>query len=167
MKLNIGCGGRRIEGYTGIDAVARPAADIVAPAHNIPLPDGCADIIFACHLWEHFYLWECPKVITEWKRLLKPGGKLILELPNLRKCCENLLNGRMVGGKDPNQLSYWGLFGDPRTNDPFMHHKWGWTPQTLTAFLTDHGFTKIHEEPTQYHPAGKEHRDMRIVSRKP
>ena len=166
MNLNIGCGGRRIEGYTGVDAVPRPAADIVAPANKIPLPDASVDRIFACHLWEHFYRWECDGVITEWKRLLKPGGHLALELPNLVKCCENVIRGRMVGGKHPDQLSYWGLYGDPRQEDQFMAHRWGWTPQTLTDFLKEHGFTKIVETPTQWHPAGREHRDMRIEARR-
>lgn len=166
MKLNVGCGNRRIEGYTGVDIVARGAAEIVAPAHRIPLPDHSVDIIFACHLWEHFYLWECEKVIQEWMRLLKPGGRLTLELPNLIKCCENLISKRMVGGKDPNQLSYWGIYGDPRGKDPLMHHKWGWTPESLGVFLTAHNFVDIVEEPTQYHPAGREHRDMRITARK-
>lgn len=163
-KLNIGCGGRRMPGYTGIDAVERPAADIVAPAHKIPLPDGSVDEILAIHLWEHFYRWECEGVIAEWVRLLKPGGRLVLELPNIVKCCENLISGRMQGGKHIDQLSYWGLYGDPRGGDPFMAHRWGWSPVTLRDFLAENGFTNIIEEPTQFHPAGREHRDMRIVA---
>lgn len=166
MRLNIGCGGRRLPGYTGVDAVERPAADIIARADKIPLPDGSVDEIMAIHLWEHFYRWECDGVIGEWKRLLKPGAQLVLELPNLRKCCENLLSGRADGGKHVDQLSYWGLYGDPRQSDQFMAHRWGWTPETLKAFLVEHGFTKISEEPTQWHPAGRQNRDMRIVSRR-
>lgn len=166
MRLNVGCGGRRIPGYTGVDAVERPAADIIARADKIPLPDGSVEEILAIHLWEHFYRWECEGVIAEWKRLLKPGARLVLELPNLRKCCENLLSGRVDGGKHVDQLSYWGLYGDPRQADQFMAHRWGWTPETLRAFLDEHGFTGIAEEPTQWHPAGRSQRDMRIVARR-
>jgi SAM-dependent methyltransferase len=166
MKLNIGCGNRRIPGYTGVDAVQRPAADIIAPAHLIPLPDACAEEILAVHLWEHFYLWECAAVIAEWRRLLKPGGRLVLELPNLRKCCENLLSGLARPGKDPGQLSYWGIYGDPTLNDPYMTHRWGWSPETLTAFLSGHGFVSIEERPTLFHPRGRDVRDMRIEARK-
>lgn len=166
MKLNIGCGGRRIEGYTGVDAVQRPAADIVARAESIPLEDGTVDEIMAIHLWEHFYRWECDAVIAEWKRLLKPGGVLVLELPNLRKCCENILSARMRGGKEPDQLSYWGLYGDPRQGDQFMAHRWGWMPQTLKPFLEEHGFFKVVERPTKFHPAGRDHRDFRLEARK-
>lgn len=166
MKLNIGCGGRRIDGYTGVDAVERPAADIIARADSIPLEDGAVDEIMAIHLWEHFYRWECDTVIAEWKRLLKPGGLLVLELPNLRKCCENILSGRVRGGKEPDQLSYWGLYGDPRQGDQFMAHRWGWMPETLKPFLKLHGFTEIVERPTKFHPAGRDHRDFRLEARK-
>jgi ubiquinone/menaquinone biosynthesis C-methylase UbiE len=164
MRLNIGCGGRRIAGYTGVDAIERPAADIVAPANAIPLPDASVDEILAVHLWEHFYRWECDDVIAEWSRLLKPGGTLVLELPDLIKCCENILRNRMVGGKDPDQLSYWGIFGDPRPHDPYMTHRWGWTPTTLREYLSTHGFRDIDQQPPQWHPAGRDHRDMRFVA---
>lgn len=162
LKLNVGCGKRSLPGYTGVDAVKRPAADIVAFAHAIPVKNGSADEIIAIHLWEHFYRWECDKVINEWKRILVPGGKLILELPNLRKCCENLLIGRCDAGKTPDQLSMWGLYGDPRDKDQYMTHRWGWTPESLTEFLTAHGFTDIVEVPTQFHLVGRLARDMRI-----
>lgn len=165
-RLNVGCGGRRLPGYTGVDAVPRPAADIVAPAHKIPLADASIDEIMAIHLFEHFPRWECDGVIAEWRRLLRPGGVLTLELPNLQKCCENILSGRMEGGKHPDQLSYWGIFGDPRQGDDWMSHRWGWTPESMKAFLAEHGFVKIREEQTQHHPAGREHRDMRITARR-
>ena len=65
MKLNIGCGNRRMDGYVGVDAVRRDAADIVAPANKIPVADGLVEEIIAVHLWEHFYVWECDEVIAE------------------------------------------------------------------------------------------------------
>jgi ubiquinone/menaquinone biosynthesis C-methylase UbiE len=164
IKLNIGCGARKLPGYIGVDAVPRDAADIVAPAHKIPKPDGSVREIIAIHLWEHFYRWDCDKVIKEWHRLLAPGCLLILELPNLIKCCENLLSGICV--KHPDQLSYWGLFGDPRGKDPYMAHRWGWTPVTLREFLLANGFSDAWEETTQFHPIGRDRRDMRIVARK-
>jgi len=167
VKLNIGCGGRKLPGYIGVDAVAeRTAADIVATAENIPLPDECAEEIIALHLWEHFYKWQCDDVIKEWRRLLKPGGMLVLELPNLIKCCQNVIDGKFVAGKHPDQLGMWGLYGDPRDNDSFMAHRWAWSPQYLTEFLKAKGFIKIRETKTQWHPAGREHRDMRIEARK-
>lgn len=163
VKLNVGCGGRRLPGYIGVDAVAeRTAADIVAKADAIPLADGSVTEILAIHLFEHFYRWECDMVIAEWKRLLVQGGRLVLELPDLKKCCENVLSGKFLAGKHPDQLGMWGLYGDPREGDQFMAHRWGWTPQTIAEFLKSHGFVKVKHLQTQWHPAGRELRDMRI-----
>lgn len=162
MRINVGCGEKRLPGYIGVDVVARGAADIVAPAHAIPLDDGVADEVLAIHLLEHMYPWEAEKAITEWKRLLKPGGKLMLELPNLKKCIENILSGFQKDGKHPDQMGWWGLFGDGRSEDAYMMHRYGYTPQSLADVLHRHGFTEITEKPTQFHRTGKLHRDMRI-----
>jgi len=167
MKLNIGAGHRRIPGYTGIDAVERPGADIIATADKIPLGDGCCDEILAVHLLEHMFPWEAPRALAEWHRLLQPGGLLVLELPNLLKCCENVLANRVDFGKHPDQLGMWGLFGDNRTEDPFMMHRWAYSPATLTALLQACGFVKVREEVTHFHPAGRANRDMRLTARRP
>lgn len=167
MKLNVGCGGRKIEGYTGVDAVERPAAQIVAQAHAIPLESGSVDEIMAIHLLEHVHVWEAPILLKEWHRLLKPGGELILELPDLEKCCRNVVDGRMKGGKDPDQLTLWGLFGDPRQQDPFMAHKWAYTFKSLAPMVEAAGFEGVTERQTKWHPAGRDHRDFRLEARKP
>lgn len=168
MKLNVGCGGRSIPGYTGVDAVAeRTAAEIVARADAIPLADASVDEIMAIHLIEHVHLWESPKLLAEWFRLLKPGGLLVLELPDLVKCCRNIVEGYTLAGKHPDQAGLWGLFGDPRKEDPFMGHKWGYTFKTLRPIVASVGFADIVERPTQWHPVGRERRDFRLEARKP
>lgn len=164
IRLNVGAGGRRLKGYTGVDIVKRPGADIIAPAHKIPLADGSCEEIIAIHIWEHFYRWQCDGVLKEWRRLLAPGGLLILELPNLIKACQNILSG--VEGKHPDQLGMWACYGDPRQEDEFMSHRWGWTPITLTAILRQQGFVDIVETVPEYHLAGRENRDMRIEARR-
>ena len=166
MRLNIGCGRHVLDGWTNIDVQRSPLAkrppEILCDAKTIPLPGECADEIQAIHLWEHFYLWECDALLAEWRRLLKPGGTLVLELPNLVKCAQNIVDDRMKGGKDVDQLGMWGLYGDPREKDPYMCHRWAWSPKTLRKFLQERGFRDAREHPTQWHPAGREHRDMRI-----
>lgn len=163
-RLNIGAGKRRLEGYVGIDVVQRDGVDIVAEAHAIPLPDGCAEEVLAVHLWEHFLPWACDSVLDEWRRLLKPGGLLALEMPDIIKCCRNIVEGRE--SKKPGQLGYWGLFGDPTTQDVWMLHRWGWHFGTLAPFLAERGFVDIVECETRFHPGGRGIRDFRIEARK-
>ena len=170
VRLNVCCGRHVLDGWTNIDIAPSPDAkrppEILADAKAIPLDDCCADELMVIHGFEHFYRWECDQAITEWRRLLKVGGLLVLELPDLLKCCENILTGFTFGGKDPDQSGMWGLFGDPREKNPYMNHRWGWTPKTLRAFLSKHRFTDIVDAVTQWHPAGRIHRDMRIEARK-
>jgi len=167
LKLNVCCGGRILPDWVNIDVVdtASKTPDILADARNIPLPNRCAEEIMCIHGFEHFYRFEVDDLINEWKRLLMIGGTLVLELPNLIKCCENILNDYKLAGKHPDQAGLWGLYGDPRSGNPYMNHRWGWTPQTLSEFLREHGFKKIDEQPTQWHPIGRHCRDMRITAR--
>jgi SAM-dependent methyltransferase len=162
MKLNIGAGGRRIAGYTGVDMVERPGADIVAPANAIPLADGVASEVLAVHLIEHLLPWEVADTLKEWRRLLRPGGRLVLEMPDLIKCCQNIISGAFVAGKHPDQLGMWGAFGDPRQKDALMLHRWGYTFKSLQPIVSAAGFGAIVERPTQWHPAGRELRDFRL-----
>lgn len=166
MKLNVGAGGRRIPGYKGVDVVARPGADIIAPADAIPLKDSSVEEIMAIHLFEHILPWDAPKALDEWYRLLKPGGLLVLEMPDLKKCCENVLKilagGHVMAGKHPNQAGMWGLYGDDRLEDPWMLHRWGYTYQTIRPLLAQAGFRDITEHPTVYHPIGRHVRDFRV-----
>lgn len=169
MKLNVCSGARILDGYKNIDIVqtGQIPPDILCDALSVPLPDGCADELMCVHGFEHFYRWQCDPLMNEWKRLLKPGGLLILELPDLIKCCENIVAGYQVPGKHPDQLGMWGAFGDPRLENEFMVHRWGWTPKTLRKFLKGHGFIEIIDAETKFHPAGRIRRDMRIEARKP
>lgn len=165
MKLNVCCGKRILQGYVNIDVVSNPAGkpqpERVAPANSLPIKDGMVEELMCIHGWEHFYRWECDTIIAEWKRVLKPDGLLVLELPDLKKCAQNFVAG-LASGSHPDQLHMWGIYGDATLMNPHMIHKWGWTPETLETFLRQNGFGQIRHLPTVWHPAGRAHRDMRI-----
>ncbi len=165
VRLNVGCGRQVIDGIVNIDVVRSPNAkrdpELLCEMTAIPLPDGCADEVMAIHVLEHFYRWQVDEVITEWKRLLKSGGQLTLEMPDLFKCMQHILDGQ------PDNKGYWGLYGDPKHKDPYMCHRWGWTPTTLIALLGEHGFTAIAEETPEWHTRHKFNRDLRVTARKP
>ena len=172
MKLNIGCGRTYIEGWTNIDLVVSPRAlkppDLLCDIRRIKLPDACAEIAQAIHVFEHFYRYECDAVIDEWRRLLKRGGQLILEMPDLHKCCRNVLNG-VVNHRNGNadQLGMWGLYGEVTSEDTIlMAHHWLWTFKSIQPFLATHGFEDIREEETCFHLSGKGVRDFRVVATK-
>ena len=103
---------------------------------------------------------------TVWFRLLKPGGILVLEMPDFMKCCRNIADG-VRSHKHPDQLGMWGVFGDPRSRDPFMMHKWAWWFDSLKPVVEAAGFIKIVEQETRFHGAGRGIRDFRLEAIKP
>lgn len=170
LKVNVGCGSRVMDGWVNCDIAHNPDAprkpEILCDARVIPLPDGCASTLQAIHIFEHFYRWEADEAIAEWRRVLARGGLLILEMPDFMKMCRNVVEGRQKGGKHPDQLTMWAAYGDPRDRNPFMTHRWGWWPESLSALLAENGFGEMTEGETQYHRAGRLHRDFRMTARK-
>lgn len=102
-------------------------------------------------------------MLTEWLRVLKPGGELILELP----CMDKIINylALCVREQAPINLafSWWPLWGDPKCRDPAMCHKWGYTHHSLELLLQSLGYVSIQHAAPRYHFL---ERDMRVTARK-
>lgn len=172
LRLNLGCGDKILPGYINCDALAsRGQGGAVDVQCNItkPLPfaDNIADEVLAVHVVEHIWRWEVIDVLRDWRRVLQPGGQIILECPNLLSAALELIkNPTMAAGPGPEgQRSMWVFYGDPRWRDPLMNHCWGYTPQSLAALLAEAGFVDVRQEPAQFKL--REPRDMRIVGVKP
>ena len=168
LQLHLGCGPDKRPGWLNVDVNDRFAPDLVAPVDSLPmLPDASCAVIESCHLFEHLTPSQAKAALREWRRLLVPGGELQLELPNLARCVK--LIGTDMDGFDLGMIS---LFGYPPEVDeqgaPQLH-KWGWTPESLTAELTRAGFENIQVVPiTQtFRKAARFNRDMRLVASKP
>lgn len=167
IRLNIGCGDKILPGYVNVDVVQSRAGkkpDVIADVRDLSaFQTGYADEVMAIHVVEHFWRWEVENVLKEWIRVLKPGGKLILECPNLLSACEALLaNPEMAARADQSgQRSMWVFYGDPQWKDPLMVHRWGYTPQSLSDLLAGLGLVGVCQEPAHYKL--REPRDMRIV----
>ena len=80
MKLDIGCGKNKREGYVGIDVAKDSDADIIASALSIPIKDAVVDEINCSHLMEHLYPEEAQKFFDEIFRVLKEGGEASLKV---------------------------------------------------------------------------------------
>lgn len=157
MKINAGCGKRKMAGFVNVDI--QGDADVISDLRRLPFEDAVAIELHAYHVIEHFYRWEIGEVLDEWNRVMKPGALLVLELPNILLAAKNLL----AGTRD--QLCMWAFYGDPGHRDPLMIHRWGYTPETVTALVAEHGFGDVTMRLPQTHSA-RVNRDMRVEARK-
>jgi glycosyltransferase involved in cell wall biosynthesis len=78
-RLNLGCGAKRLDGYINIDVVPSPATDLVADIVQLPMfPDESVDEIRMDAVYEHLYRHDRTGALREWLRILRPGGRLVL-----------------------------------------------------------------------------------------
>jgi SAM-dependent methyltransferase len=83
------------------------------------IPDGHFDVVTMWHVLEH--LADPSRVLSEIHRILKPGGRLMLEVPNFGSVARSVLR------------TYWFPLELPR-------HFYHFTPPTLEALLRKAGF---------------------------
>jgi predicted SAM-dependent methyltransferase len=158
MKIHLGCGQRLLPDYINVD-IAGSSADVECDIHSLPWGDGVADEILAVHVVEHLPMMNVGLVLKEWARVLKPGGKMILELP----CREKVFDMIGKGVTDP-RLVMFPLYGDPRTHKTTADvHRWLWGKEELAMLMHDAGLVDLTSQKPLYHVPI---RDMRLVGTK-
>jgi predicted SAM-dependent methyltransferase len=102
LQLHIG-GREPKEGWTIVDISARPEVDIVANAKTLPIHSQSVDVIYASHVLEHFHYGlnqELQEVLFEWRRVLKPNGRLLISVPDMAILCKKFIEpGVSIGEK--------------------------------------------------------------------
>ena len=135
VKLNLGAGDDHREGFVSIDL--RPEADVTADIRDLSAyPDGSVDELLALDILEHFWRDDVPAVLTEWRRVLRPGGRLTLRIPNMHALARQIVRGTHVEATIRN------IYGGHRwgPDGSWDAHHWGWTPQTLAPLLAEFGY---------------------------
>jgi SAM-dependent methyltransferase len=163
-KLLLCCGPTRPAGYVRLDANPAHDPDILAAIPPLPAEVHAQewDVIELIHGIEHFWEWDAGLLLRQCWSVLRPGGMLVLEQPNIEAAC------RVFLGLDPPQYrgtlesAMWPLYGDPAHLDPGYCHKWGYTPETLSALLRDVApWSSLRVLPQHYH-AYAAGRDFRV-----
>jgi len=137
IKLHLGCGIRYIPDFIHIDIRKFPHIDYVTSVDKLDMfKDNSVDLIYACHLLEHFRRNQIENVLKEWYRVLKPGGILRLAVPDFEKLVEvyfkykdlKLILGPLVGRQDYPESTHYVVFDF----------------STITEILKKVGFKNIH-----------------------
>lgn len=127
IKLNIGAGSTVIDGFTPIDR------KLGSEAFPLPYPDGSIDEIRASHILEHFTFGDASKAMEEWSRVLKPGGRIRISVPDVDK---------VLASDNKKERLFWLMGGQMHQDDI---HKSAYDRDRLTALMAQSGITRIKE----------------------
>jgi SAM-dependent methyltransferase len=84
VKVDIGCGPNKKEGFVGVDVIAFEGVDIVMDAgkDKWPWEDGSVDEVNCCHVVEHFNAEQRVHFVNELYRVLKVKGTALIVTPH-------------------------------------------------------------------------------------
>jgi len=142
LKLNLGCGNRKLVSFINVDARKEVDPDVIADVTAIHEEFQDVDLIYACHVLEHFPLkpssfqpvtWK--EVLGNWYSTLKEGGVLRLAVPDIEAVLEYYSET-----KDITSL-YALLYGGQKYDFDFHYHCWSF--ETLKKDLLEAGFKKV------------------------
>ena len=144
IKLNLGCGQRKMHGFVNVDIREDLNPDVVANVTQIHKTFQNVDLIYACHVLEHFPLrpstfqpvtWKT--ALDSWFRALKPGGILRIAVPDIEGVCKHYLST----GKLDDLYAY--FYGGQKYDFDFHYHCWSF--DTLKKDLLECGFTQARQ----------------------
>lgn len=87
--LNLGCRTRSIEGFLNMDCDQHEGVDVVGDVSDLSrFADNSVGEIYGSHVLEHFEYHKTLAVLKEWHRVLEPGGKLYVAVPDFERTVE-------------------------------------------------------------------------------
>jgi predicted SAM-dependent methyltransferase len=140
IRLHIG-GREKRDGWVILDALPGPVVDHVGNCTDLSfLPDSSCAEVYASHVLEHLgYDIELPKTLAGIHRVLKPGGRLRVSVPDLEILCRLFLDPSLDGDGRFQVMRM--MFGG-RTTVYDVHYA-GFNFEFLHAFLHETGFREI------------------------
>lgn len=137
MKLHLGCGNKRIDGYTNIDVRYLPGVDEIDNiAYLRKYKNESVDVIYASHVLEHFSRWQYMSVLKRWYEILKPNGILRLGVPDFEQIVKYYIKTNKL--RDVSGMLYGGQDYDEN------NHHWVWDFVTIKQELEQIGFKNIY-----------------------
>ncbi|KAL3665550.1 hypothetical protein V7S43_009584 [Phytophthora oleae] len=139
IRLHIG-GHIKSPDWWIVDANDGDIVDFVMHISNLyAFPDSSVDIIYSSHVLEHCshgFGRELEHTLSEWHRVLRSGGELLVSVPNLFALATLFVNESI-----PHQHRLWFMtviYGGQ--SDQYDFHKVGFDEAIMVAYLTQAGF---------------------------
>ena len=130
------------------------APDIVASLTDMSaVADASVDAVWSSHNLEHLAPHEVPVALAEFIRVLKPGGFVLVTMPDLQQVATLVAEGQLeepaymssLGPISPLDILY-GYRPALAEGNIFMGHRTGFTARSLKEHLTRAGFAAVTVE---------------------
>ena len=116
LWLHFGCGEVADARFVNVDARPFRHVDYITKSPSMPaIPAGRAQLIYACHVFEHIsYHKGQRETLLRWREMLQPGGRLMLSVPDFEKIIAlreergfEAIQPALMGGQDyPGNFHY-------------------------------------------------------------
>lgn len=158
MKLNLGSGNNRIDGFISVDLYDEEA-DVRADITELPYEANSVDEIVCYQVVEHVPYNKSEQMFEEMCRVLKPSGTAIIETPDVDIVCQKILEE----GLQPKWIySLVGEYYRPWDKDRYEDwehnaasiHRNPWNFNRIKEIATRAGFSQViqHTELKDKHP---------------
>lgn len=140
-RLHIG-GQVRAEGWEVLNANPGPCVDHVCNANDLSqFADNTFDELYSSHVVEHLdYNGELQATLKEWHRVLVPGGRMYVSVPDMDVLCRLFLERKQLTGNERFMVMRM-MFGGHI--DRYDYHVVGLNDEFLASFLHGAGFVNI------------------------
>ncbi len=125
--------------------------DIIASITDMPMvPGASVDAVWSAHNLEHLAAHEVPLALSEFHRVLAPGGFVLVTMPDLQQVASLIAEGRLedaaymsaMGPIAPLDMLY-GYRPAIAAGNSFMGHRTGFVAATLQTHLERAGFQQV------------------------
>ena len=150
LMLDVGCGDHKLDDrLVGVDAYSESGwVDVKAFMWDMPFGDETVDAIICWQTLEHVSKFQINPTLKEFARVLKPGGRMSLMVPDLEYVLREWLkvkdNGaaldRIFGMQnEPGQEHRTGF-----TQDMFAHYIWSVPGLRLIGFMPVSAYSQVN-----------------------
>jgi predicted SAM-dependent methyltransferase len=154
LHIHFGCGEINDPRFINVDA--RPFSHVHLIDHSPMLRafrDNSADSVYACHVFEHFIRAKTVGILRRWLVILKPGGRLLLSVPDFDKLCDiyhradrqiESIEPQLMGGQDYSGNFHYAIFNRSHLTD--LLNRAGfidiaeWHPSNETSWPKDYSW---------------------------
>jgi hypothetical protein len=155
LRLHLGCGAEYWPGYVNVDADPAARCDVRLDFTRVGAVFAAGSVVEVAmmHSLSYLRLWQARDLFRVLHRLMAPGGRLAIELPDLAKCARRAMENE--GRLDEYLEGVRGLYAfsihESDQRHRYTPYAFGWTAWHLRHELEQAGFRDIRECPAQTH----------------